>query len=106
MHFDAKDMRRLMSSALCGMPTYEHMSKSTVSTGWKSFATRTDVGSWEGSVRGHLARLDEDWEDYKPEALQYENELAAKERRKLAAKAKRDAACAEIADRSGDSTGR
>ena len=99
-----------MSSALRGMPTYKHMSKSTVSAGWKSFATSTDVCSWEDNVRGHLAHLDEDWEDYRPEALHahivpfYENELAAKERRKLAAKARRDAARAEIADRSGDST--
>ncbi len=33
----------------------------------------------------------------------YENELAAKERRKLAAKTRRGAAHAEIADRSGGS---
>jgi hypothetical protein len=52
------------------MPAYEHMSKSTVSAGWKSFVTSTDVGSWEDNVRGHLARLDEDWEDYRPETLQ------------------------------------
>ena len=56
--------------------------------------------------------MDEDWEDYRPEALHahivpfYENELAAKERRKLAAKARRDAARAEIADRCGDKYGR
>ena len=102
-----------MSSALRGMPAYEHMSKSTVSAGWKSFVTSTDVGSWKDSVRrhlAHLAHLDEGWEDYRPEALHahivpfYENELAAKERRKLAAKARRDAARAEIADRCGDST--
>jgi len=36
-------------------------SKSTVPAGWKSFATSTDVGSWEDSVRGHLTHLDEDW---------------------------------------------
>jgi hypothetical protein len=34
----------------------------------------------------------------------YENESVAKEQRKLTAKAKRDAARAEIADRSGDIT--
>ena len=31
MDLDAKDMRRLVSSALREMPAYEHMSKSTVS---------------------------------------------------------------------------
>ena len=98
-------MRRLVSSAL--RQAYE---QSTVSAGWKSVATSTDVWSWENSVRGHLAHLDEDWEDYRPEALHahivrfYENELAAKERRKLAAKARRDTARVEIADRCGDST--
>jgi hypothetical protein len=66
------------------MPAYEHTSKSTVSAGWKIFARSTVVGSWEGSVRGHRAHLDEDWEDYRPEAVHahivpfYENELATK----------------------------
>jgi hypothetical protein len=59
-HFDAKDMRRLVSSALRGMPAYEHMSKSTAFVGWKSFVINTDADSWEDSVRGHLAQLDED----------------------------------------------
>ena len=31
--------------------------------------TSTDFGTWEDSVEGHLAHLDEDWEDYRLEAL-------------------------------------
>ena len=61
------------------------------------------------SVRGHLAHLDEDWEDYRLEALHahimpfYENELAARSK-ESSRRRRRDAARADIADRCGDST--
>ena len=104
MDFDAKDLERCVAGALRAMPAYERMSKSVLSAGWRGFITNTGFESWEDKVHGQLGELDEDWEDYRLAGLHahimpfHEKELAAKEERKRARRAKIDAArAAEIA---------
>lgn len=103
MDFGAKGLQRCVSSVLRKMPTYEHMSNSAVSAGWKSFFTGTGLGSWHDRVKGRLAGLDDDWEDYRLDGLHvhimasHEKELAAKELRMVARRTRIEVAHANAA---------
>jgi hypothetical protein len=101
MDFGAKDLQRCASSLLRTMPAYEYMSNSAVSAGWKSFLAGTGLRSWHDRVKGGLAGLDDDWEDYRLDGLHahimvfHEKELAVKERRMMERRTRINAARTE-----------
>jgi hypothetical protein len=102
--FNAKSLQSCVARTLLQLPAFEGVSLSAARAGWESFNAGEDpMASWKCNVKGQLALLDRDWDDWRFAGL-YDHvianqraELALKEQKKLANKAKREAARAEAA---------
>jgi hypothetical protein len=102
--FNKKSLQLCLARRLLQMPAFQSVSLSAARAGWQNFTAGGDaVGSWRCNIKGQLAFLDLDWDDWRFAGLydhvmaNHQAELAMKEQKKLANKAKRDAARAETA---------